>query len=356
MVSFRATFYDGQTSTAHEVRVAEHPGGVRVLGEGVELIAAKDEIRIAPRLGDTHRSITFIGGEKVETADNDAVDALEQALGLHSGLAAWRHRLEQRWRAVLGALAALVGLAVVGVVWGIPLGARVAAQHTPDALAYDLGSGTLEALDGSLFKPSTLDGETKNRVRTIFKDMKAAAPELPLQLKFRKMGDVPNAFALPDGTVVVTDAFVSLTEHDDELRAVLAHEIGHVHHRHGLRMALESSSVALLISTYLGDATQISALLTALPTLYAQAGYSREHETEADTYALDFMQRTGLSPLHFASIMRKLQDEMGGDKADETPGAGAYMSSHPPTAERIARFEEAAKRSPAAAEEAANAP
>jgi Zn-dependent protease with chaperone function len=140
---------------------------------------------------------------------------------------------------------------------------------------------------------------------------------------------------LPDGTVIATDELVGLAKDDQEVLAVLAHEIGHVHHRHSLRMALESSTVVLLVSTYLGDVTQLTTLSASLPGVYAQARYSREHETEADTFALRHLDRSGISHRRFADILRALQTAAGPD-----PDRGLqYLASHPPTSERIRRFE-----------------
>ena len=83
-----------------------------------------------------------------------------------------------------------------------------------------------------------------------------------------------NAFALPNGTIVVTDDLVKLAEHDDELVAVLAHEIGHVVSRHALRRVLQDSGVMLLVAGITGDIVSISSLAAALPTLLIEAKYS----------------------------------------------------------------------------------
>ena len=61
-------------------------------------------------------------------------------------------------------------------------------------------------------------------------------------LEFRKSPAVgPNAFALPGGTVVLLDELVAAAAHDDEIAAVLAHEIGHLHGRHTMRHVLQTS-------------------------------------------------------------------------------------------------------------------
>ena len=115
----------------------------------------------------------------------------------------------------------------------------------------------------------------------------------------------------------------------------VVHVANLVSHRHSLRMALESSTVLLLVSTYLGDVTQLTTLSASLPTVYAQAHYSREHEAEADTFALHYLDETGISHRRFADILRSLQAASGPD-----PEHGLqYLASHPPTSERIQRFE-----------------
>jgi predicted Zn-dependent protease len=139
---------------------------------------------------------------------------------------------------------------------------------------------------------------------------------------------------------VVTDGLVQLADDDAQILSVLAHEIGHVHHRHSLRMALESSSVAAVVAAYFGDTTQITTLSAALPAVYAQAHYSREHETEADTFALAYLQRAKIPPHHFSDILRKLQQAHGGEHEDPLQ----YLASHPPTSERVRRFDVGRRR------------
>lgn len=335
MFSFDATFYDGRSSEPHRVRVhVDYVGSLRLVGDGFDRHFAARELRFAPRLGDTLRSISLPDDQKLETADNDAVDALAKVFGKgsHSG---WVDRLERSWPMVLVSLVGVVLALGAGAIWGIPLGARLVAAALPEELAHKVGTDTLAALDRTLFDPSDADPWDRDRAEESFERMAAFHPELPLHLELRSLGSA-NAFALPDGTVVVSDELLELADDDDELAAVIAHEIGHVHYRHGVRMVLESSSVALLIGAYLGDVGQISTVLAAMPAAYSQAGYSRAHESEADEFALELMHRAGVAPHHFASILQKLSEEAG----SEDDGASRYLSSHPSTQERIQRFEE----------------
>lgn len=312
---------------------------MRVEGLAEPQVIALEEIRVGSRLGDTTRSLTFCNGARGETEDNDAVDRLAARIGQGS-MAGWVYRLESSWRWALATLAVLILLTVAGFKWGIPALARRTAHLIPPQMAYDLGQGSLATLDTIAFEPSLLASDEQARLTDAFEDMAASYPDLPLSLQFRS-GVPANAFALPDGTVIVTDALVELAANDEQVLAVLAHEIGHVHHRHALRMALESSTAALLISTLAGDISALTSLSAMLPAIVLEASYSRDHEWEADTFALAHLQTHGIDPLHFAEIMRLLEDTYGPPGDDEGDDAGTleYLASHPPTPSRIRRFE-----------------
>ncbi len=335
MRAFEATYYDGQTSEPRAVQVHVEDGRtVRLLGEGLDLRFAREQLRIAPRLGGTLRSIRLPEEQKLETADNDAADALARLGGEGTG-SAWLHRMEGSWPVVCGALVGVLLFCGAGIVWGIPFGARLVAARVPDELAHRVGQDTLKFLDQMLFEPSKASADERARVEGCLARLSTFHSDLPLRIELREMGSA-NAFALPDGTLVVTDELLDLAEDDDELAAVLAHEIGHVRHRHGLRMVLESSSLAVVLSLYLGDVSQITGILAALPVMYSQAGYSRAHESEADAFALSLMRRAGIAPRHFATILRKLEEAAGTSDA----GVRQYLSSHPRTDERLAAFED----------------
>lgn len=346
--SFDAVFYDGKSSRGAAARVAVlaavAPHGerfeVQVLGENAARIFPVQETRIAPRLGDTPRLLHFPGGPCCETLDNAAVDALVAQTGY--GLAQrLRHGLESSAGWALGAVLLMAGVAGAGTIWGIPLLAKAIAGAMPASMVRELGKGVLSSLDTLLFSDSELTSERQAEVRSVFGTLAQRYPELPLKLSFRKLG-MPNAFALPDGQLVVTDELVEVAESNEELLSILAHEVGHVHERHGLRIALESSSVALLLSAYVGDFAEVSVIAAGLPAAYAQSSYSRGHETEADTFALQALSELGISPSSFGDILERIAESSGTD-AEAGPEALRYLRSHPLPAQRIERFRSAAR-------------
>ncbi len=119
--------------------------------------------------------------------------------------------------------------------------------------------------------------------------------------------------------------------------AILAHEIGHVELRHALKSVLQKSGIAIVVATVTADAATLSAAVTGLPLAVAQMKYSREFEAAADTFAFELLKRKGYSPAAFATFMERLAK-------DAAPGqkSFAFLSSHPLTAERVARARAAA--------------
>jgi predicted Zn-dependent protease len=81
-----------------------------------------------------------------------------------------------------------------------------------------------------------------------------------------------------------------------------------------------------------GDVGSASSMAAALPTLLAQAKYSRQFETEADDFSVTFMQQQGLDTRYVASILQRLGEKYGDN---DTTG---YLDSHPATVERVQRL------------------
>ncbi|TMH81378.1 MAG: M48 family metallopeptidase [Betaproteobacteria bacterium] len=141
-----------------------------------------------------------------------------------------------------------------------------------------------------------------------------------------------NAFALPSGIIIVTDGLVRLSRSDDEVLGVLAHELGHVKHRHTMRRLLEGSVTALIIAGVTGDVASTTSLAAAAPTVLLQTKYSRDNEREADAYAVQMMRRADLDPTHLARILTRME-RSGGGRGRNMP---TFLSTHPRTGEREA--------------------
>lgn len=330
-----AFYYDGRTSQKKEVRIMyEQPGQLLIKGLENDLIFAMSEIRFSSRLGNTARYIYLPGGCKCETFDNDAIDIIlkQNCQGCAQSLL---HQLESKFRSVLLALFITVFGTWSFIEYGIPALAQRTAILLPNAANTALSKDGLMILDRTVFSPSSLDLAAKHHLDSLFSEItRGIAAKHDFNLVFRSGDKVgPNAFALPSGTIVITDDLIRFAQHDNELVAVFAHEIGHVVHRHALRSLLQNSVVVLVLATVTGDITSITALSGALPTILLEAKYSRAFELEADQYAIEFLLAHGISPGCFADLLFRLEQETGYD--NEIPN---YLASHPATGDRVKLF------------------
>ncbi|HID31634.1 MAG TPA: M48 family metallopeptidase [Desulfobacterales bacterium] len=346
MISIRGRWYDGRTSAQVDAVCRIYDNGtvqVERLEDGESLVLlSRFDIKASPRLADTPRHLYFPAGEKFETTNNDSVDRVINRFERRSWLGIV-YRLESRKGYVALALASLLLFMWGSIEYGVPAAAKLIALRLPPRIHRTAGQQTLDILDRSVFRPSELDTATRTRLMEHFRPVMADHLRYELRILFRNGGRVgPNAFALPDGTVIFTDEMVRLAEHDNELLAVLAHEIGHIVHRHGLRRVIQDSLLGFALLTITGDISGSSELLLSLPVLLTELAYSREFEREADRYALDYLRLRGTSPLYFAKLMRRIDQKI----ASKSKGTGGkwsnYLSTHPMTEDRLRSFEQAA--------------
>jgi predicted Zn-dependent protease len=142
-----------------------------------------------------------------------------------------------------------------------------------------------------------------------------------------------NAFALPGNKIGVHSAMMKLVDNQDQLAAVMGHEVGHVLARHSNERASQEMAVqqglSMISQTELGQ----SPLTQGLLGLGAQYGvimpYSRIHESEADIIGVDLMAKAGFDPQQSVILWQKMSQASQGNQPIE------FMSTHPAHATRI---------------------
>jgi len=344
MITIHGIWFDGRTSAKIKAtcRVSDN-GALRVTALADHRVLAAlplVEVKASSRLGKTSRWLFFPTGEKFETDDNDRVDRILNGKGMLPKTTLL-HRLESRWRFVLGALLILLVFFWGGARYGIPTLSKTIAFGLPASLDGVVSAQTLKWLDRSLLGPSRLPEPVRSRLIQVFTPLFTDHPDYALNVVFRAGGRIgPNAFALPDGTMVFTDEIVLLARHDDELLAILAHETGHVVHRHGMRRLIQDSILSFALLAVTGDVTGSSELFLGLPVVLTELAYSRAFEREADQYALNWLHGHGVEPIHFARLMRRLEEKSFSRETSGNRKWTGYLSTHPLTETRIRVFEE----------------
>ncbi len=376
-MSLQGRYFDGRSSTSHPIRLALDEDGILSSQPPLLTPQALRDARISSRIGTTPRRISFASGEVIETDQHAMLDAWLAAQGIKSG---WLHRLESNSRFVFSTVVCMALLITWTSIWGVPwLSTRIAYALPAEASSY-IDRGTIETLDNNILSPSKLDAARQASLQQTFLSLLPEDREgLNYRMVFRDGGYIgANAFALPDGTVLVTDGLIKMAENDEEIISVLLHEIGHVEHRHSLRLIISHTMLAALVVTLTGDINSAGSLVLAMPNILLESSYSRDLEWEADSYALNYMLEHDISPQHFAEFISRLEstpvavfdDEVAvrdcpvpdeveqTEESDQNPqqetdavselddydmGWLNYISSHPPSSERIDRFRTALK-------------
>ena len=313
------------------------------------------DIVVSDRLGNVQRKLTFDDGSVFSTSDNDAVDR-----HFHGSSKAnqFLHTLESNLSFVLVALVLTVVFAFSFFKWGVPAISSSIAEALPQKTNNVIGSHTFEFLDKYLFDESAIDEERQNEIRSHFEQKLVSSyqsqEKIEFTLHFRDWSSdgvgIPNALALPSGDIIVTDKFIELSENQNEIDSVLLHEIGHIAHRHSLKMVIQSTIVTTAIMTITGDANGFADMGVGLGAILLSANYSRDYESEADQFAFDKMLEIGIDPIAFSNIMQRMtvysEELMGsGKQRDETVDTSDkddstdskisdYFSTHPATDKR----------------------
>lgn len=337
----QARWYDGRSSRVRAVWLQRHGDVLRLLDDDDAIEEwPRTEIRISPRLGSTPRTLRRPGHGHLEVADGPELQAWFPRAP--SRVEAFADFLERRRAAIVLAALATVALTLGFVHYGVPWVAQRVAERMPRQVERHLSDQVVAVLDRAYFEPSRIPAARRGRLSRAFAAMvrdEARADDMHLRfVDAPRLG--PNALTLPDGRIFITDELMKLSGSDDEILSVLAHEAGHHVHRHGIRQAIESSSIFIAVGLLLGDVSG-SSLTVSVPAVLLSNGFSRDHEREADAYGIDLMRHSGRRPQAFASMMRRL-----GRAAPQGDGDGAmgYLSTHPPTAERIGAAERDAAR------------
>ncbi len=153
--------------------------------------------------------------------------------------------------------------------------------------------------------------------------------------------DEINAFAAPGGFIFVTRGMLRCTDSEDAVAAILAHEIAHVTHQHGLS-TIKSSRWAELGTILSVEAAKrySNEELDSLVMVFEQSiddiiitmvvnGYSREYERQADLSALKMLGNLGYDPSALTGMLKLMEQRL-------KPGGGDFARTHPDPADRIA--------------------
>jgi predicted Zn-dependent protease len=325
MIKSAALFYDGVTSKPREALVTideryhllyiETPEGETItwdlkaitfekIGGSLNILYGKDPVRMV-----TSNDDAFIG---------EFVNFLKR-YG-HVGL--YQRLIELGFKAHLLIALVLLTFIIVGYFFALPGIAEKAAVLIPES--YDNQMGQLFFDEFS--ERSTIDS-SKTALLSNYAERLDLQNKKPLKFTVVESSTV-NAFALPDGNIIVFTGLLDLMKSHEELAALISHEVVHVNNRHSMKMLCRNLAGYLFISVVLTDVNGIMAVIGDNVHSLQSLSYSRQFEREADTQGLELLALNQIDPKGMVSLFEGLQS-----KAELL--LPEFLSSHPITRERI---------------------
>ncbi|MEO8253496.1 MAG: M48 family metallopeptidase [Flavobacterium sp.] len=321
----KAIFYDGNSSVPQEIELLLdfQMGAIKfesANGENHKWLI--QEITFDKRATSLHLDYGTELIQHIKIEDLDFIQAM-YLFRKEKGQISWYQKLLDLG-IVLHITLALGILVIIGLcyVYVIPWVAEKSVALIPED--YDNKLGNSAWIENEYFM--TIDSSKT-------KTLNAFAQKINLnntkKLKFTVVkSDEINAFALPDGNIVVFTGILNQMKNYDELVGLLGHEASHVNNRHSMKMLCRSLSGYLFVSLILGDANGIMAVIGDNVNSLQSLSFSREFEHQADVDGFEILTLNKVNPQGMSNLFKRLQKS-------HSVAIPEFLSSHPITEKRI---------------------
>lgn len=323
-----ARYCDGRTALVHERNVDITINGLQIDREIVPWVrwTRADDGR-----GDIVLKTAPDTGERITLNDEEAATVRAFRPYLVSRKALPRERLS-----LVAGLALIAGALGAVLLLGAPMQAEAISRAMPDRYRDHLADIGWTQVDAISTRCSNNSGAGWRALNSMFGQLRGHArggENARLELV---RADFPNAFTLPDDTIVLTTGMLELADDPDQIAGVVAHELGHVEARHVLTNMVRQMSLGLFVDVVLGGsgAAQAAAAINVV-----SLRFSREDENEADIIGLRIMDLADINPGAMAKLFRRI----AADEKQSTFSVPELLRSHPDSearakaAERIDR-------------------
>jgi len=310
--------YDGVTAHPHDVRVSVEDGRLALAQDGgwndsveAALLKRRDAPTGMLRLGRSD-----LPGWRLMLPAAAEAD-LAGLLGAHDRYGRWIDRIGLVPALVVGGVitASVVAIGYLAPHWIAP--------HVPMSWERNVGS----AIVGDFGEIRCRDARGQRALEALVERVSPGATRGPDAIKVAAL-NVPifNAAALPGGYIVVFRPAITETN-PDALAGVLAHEIGHVRHRHVTEALIREFGIGALIRLFAGGVGANAEQIVSL-------SYTRDNEAEADTDAIAELRRANVSPKPTADLFTHLSKITG----EERGYTAEFLESHPLSGKRARAF------------------
>jgi beta-barrel assembly-enhancing protease len=321
-----AFFYDGKSSLRQEIVLyfdSKNESLHFVSSDGEQYIWPIKEIIFEQRPTGLHLDFGTDLIQQISIEDNNFIATLND-FRKQKGLIGWYQNLIDLGSATHWGIAIAV-LAIIGLcyVYAIPWVGEKSAALIPKE--YDDKLGNSAWIENQYFM--SIDSSKTKLLNSFAKQLNLKNTK---KLKFTVVqSDEVNAFALPDGNIVVFTGIIKEMKNYDELVGLLGHEASHVNNRHSMKMLCRSLSGYIFVSLILGDANGVMAVIGDNVNSLQSLSFSREFEHQADSDGFDILVANKVNPKGMSNLFKRLKTHNSSIRIPE------FLSSHPVTEDRI---------------------
>lgn len=322
MKSFEVYYFDGKSSKPILTTLELHDSYVYI--RDTNIYYDFKDVEVGIKLINTPQKLSFKDGSSCEIK-NDKIFSLPNKTGDK-----FVRELESKLKYAVFGLLIIVAIIVSSLTFGSTKIANVLSEKIPQDMSNMLSKNSLEFLDKYYFKSSNISLDTQNYINSEFQKLVKNSNHT-YNISFRSSSALgANAFALPSGDIILLDDLIYL-DNDENFRgilSILAHEVGHVEYKHGLKNVIKSSIISVVVGYFIGDFSGVAA---SLATFTINADYSKEFEKEADDYAISLLKQNNISTKYLVNIFEKFLEKEG-EEFSET------LSTHPLIKNRIEKL------------------
>lgn len=335
--SYKARFYNGKSSQPYTVDVSITDGSMHITytneqGLFVNEHWEKEKIRetefnsgiITLQYGETFPY------QQLEITDRD----FHQEYALRRGTPLFKRlRTNHGIMVLIMALVSIIGGLWLAYIYLMPYAIEYAAKHVPKEYEIEMG----KELYKTVLENETIDSAKTVVINQFFNQMQVEG-DYPVQITVVK-SEIPNAFAMPGGGIVVYDKILKGMEEPEQLAALLAHEYSHVQLKHATRNIFRSLAGYLFLSVIMGDFSGATAVIVQKAEDLRGLSYTRSLEDEADDNGMLILKNNGIDAEGMKLLFKQLKKESNIEMME-------ILSTHPDLDNRISNVEDFLGKNP----------
>jgi predicted Zn-dependent protease len=325
MSKTEAKYFDGQSSASQQITIDFDEGmnelRLQIIANGVLFAwqAKNLEFEQYGNLLEIRNKI--YSGALLQIDDKGFSQSFYEAMKQNKRLDIHKRLLNFGFSKLIAIAVCLLGLIILAYFFVLPPVAEKSAALLPDSVDEQIGNMFME----SFLKKSNVD-TGKSRYLEQFASKLNLKNKKPLHFAVVKSDEV-NAFALPNGQIVVYTAILNNMESSDELAALLGHEATHINNRHSTKMLCRNLAGYMIVSLLFSDVNGLMAVLAENAQQLHSLSYSRKFEQEADEEGLKILINNNINPNGMVKLFEQLEKE-------QKISIPKIISTHPLTKER----------------------